>query len=209
MPKRAGKGVTLGEVKTRANTCAACHAPLGTEEPIAWTWARQRIHEACMPIWAFADRGRRALGDWIAEPVGLLLERHQGRLCSSCLALALSLSLEEARQVVDITASLPGFRVLPVTCETCGRSTMALCTVPGAPTPTAEGGVALAKCTLCSQPLEDDGSSVMIGADRFHRPCSHVVLARDRIRTSRALSRQSCEQLGRARAKLDRPAPGC
>ena len=129
MPKRAGKGVTLGEVKPRANSCAACHAPLGPEEPIAWTWGRQRIHETCMPIWVFADRGRRALGDWIAEPVRLFLDRHQGRLCASCLALGLSLSLEEARQVVEITGRLPGFRMLPVMCETCARSTMSLCTV--------------------------------------------------------------------------------
>jgi hypothetical protein len=141
MPRRAGKGVALGKVKTRTHSCAACHAPLGTDEPIAWTWARQRIHETCMPIWAFADRGRRALGEWIAEPVRLLLERHQGRLCSSCLALALSVSLEEARQVVTITASLPGFQVLPVTCETCGRATMALCTVPSAAPMTSEGAL--------------------------------------------------------------------
>lgn len=207
MPRRAGKGVTLGDVKPRANTCAACHAPLGTEEPIAWTWARQRIHEACMPIWAFADRGRRGLGDWIAEPVRLLLERHQGRLCSSCLALALSLSLEEARQIVEVTASLPGFRMLPVACETCGRSTMTLCIVPSAPTATSEGGVAPGKCALCSRTLEDDGSSLTIGGDRFHRACSHVVLARDRIRTSRSPSRQSRSHFERAWAKPDRPAP--
>lgn len=208
MPKRAGKGVTLGEVKIRANSCAACQAPLGIDEPIAWTWARQRIHETCMPIWAFADRGRRALGDWIAEPVRLLLDRHQGRLCSSCLALALSLSLEEARQVVEITASLPGFRVLPVACETCGRSTMALCAVPSASTTTSEGGIAPGKCTLCSGTLKEDGSSVMIGGERFHRACSHLVLARERIRTSRSRRQQSHDQLERARAKHDRPRPG-
>ena len=205
MPKRAGKGVTLGEVKKRANSCAACHAPLGTEEAIAWTWARQRIHETCMPIWAFADRGRRALGDWIAEPVRLLLERHQGRLCSTCLALALSLSLEEARQVVEITAGLPGFRMLPVTCETCGRSTMSLCTVPSAPT--TNGGVVAAECTYCNRTLEDDRSTVTIGGNSFHRACSHVVLARDRSRKARSVSRPSREPLQRARAKLDRPAP--
>ena len=171
MPRRAGKGVTLGELKNRANGCAACHAPLGPDEPIAWTWARQRIHEACMPIWALADRGRRALGDWIAEPVGLLLARHQGRLCSTCLALALSLSLEEARQIVDIVANVPGFRLLPVTCETCGRSTMALCTVPN-PAPASDVAVASAKCALCSRPLGDADDAVTIGHDRFHRACS-------------------------------------
>jgi hypothetical protein len=147
MPKRSGKAVTLGGVKPRANVCAACHAPLGMEERVAWTWARQRIHETCMPIWAFADRGRRSLGVWMAEPVRFLLERHQGRLCTTCLALALLLSLEEARQVVEITASLPGFRTLPVSCETCGRSTMALCTVPTAPSD-ADGPTELATSDL-------------------------------------------------------------
>lgn len=203
MPRRVGKGVTLGEVKKRTDVCAACHASLGTDEPLAWTWARQRIHEACMPIWAFADRGRRALGEWIAEPVRLLLERHQGRLCSSCLALALLLSLEEGRRVVEITASLPGFRLLPVACETCGRSTMALCTVPTI----MEAGVAPGKCTHCSRPLEDGAPVVIIGGDRFHRACSQVLQAGERIRTSRSLSRQSRAQLDRARATLDGPPP--
>lgn len=179
MPRRAGKGVTLGDVKRRANSCAACHAPLGAEEPIAWTWARQRIHETCMPIWAFADRGRRALGEWIAEPVALLLKRHQGRLCSTCLALALSLSLEEARQVVEIAASVPGFRVLPVTCETCRRSTMALCTVPM----TSDVAPGATKCTHCSRPLDEGEAGVAIGPDRFHRGCAQLLSARDRLRT--------------------------
>jgi hypothetical protein len=193
--------VTLGEVKRLGNSCAACHLPLGAEEPIAWTWARQRIHEACMPIWAFADRGRRALGEWIAEPVRLLLKRHQGRLCSTCLALALSLSLEEARQVVEIAANVPGFRVLPVTCETCGRSTMTLCTVPM----TSEVSPTPPKCTHCSQLLDEGDAGVQIGADRFHRGCAQVLSARDRIRSGRALSRQSRAQLDRVRAMLDRP----
>jgi hypothetical protein len=201
MPRRAGKGVTLGDVKNRTNICAACHAPLGPDEPIAWTWARQRIHEACMPIWAFADRGRRALGAWIAEPVGLLLARHQGRLCSACLALALSLSLEEARQVVDIVANVPGFRLLPVTCETCSRATMALCTVPDLRSSTSE---APDKCTHCSRLLDGADDTVTIGQERFHRACSQIIIARDRLRRARALSRESREQLGRARAALDR-----
>lgn len=76
--------------------------PLGSDEPIACTWARQRI-EACMPIWAFADRGRRAL-------------------------------------VVDVVGNMPGFRVLPVMCETCGRSTMVLCTVPNIAPPSDFSG---------------------------------------------------------------------
>lgn len=197
MPRRAGKGVTLGELKKRTDACAACHAPLGTEEPLAWTWARQRIHEACMPIWAFADRGRRALGEWIAEPVALLLNRHHGRLCSSCLALALLVSLEEARKIVEITATLPGFRVLPVTCETCGRSTMALCTVPSSET----------KCAHCSRPLDDGSPIVTVAEGRCHRACSRVLLANDRIRASRATGRAARTQLDRARASLDRPRP--
>ena len=188
MPKRAGRGVTLGQLKPRPHACAACRAPLGTEEPVAWTWGRQRIHETCMPIWAFADRGRRTLGEWIAEPVRLLLNRHDGRLCPSCLALALSLSLEEARQVVEVTARLPGFRTLPVVCQTCGRSTMALCTVPT--TPIVEGVPAHGKCTHCSASLQDETAVVTIGADRLHRACAHLVLSRDHIRTSRSLGRQ-------------------
>jgi hypothetical protein len=198
MPRRAGKGITLGEVKQRVNGCAACHAPLGADEPLAWTWSRQRIHEACMPIWAFANRGRRALGEWIAEPVRLLLDRYHGRLCSACLALALLLSLEEARKIVDITATLPGFRILPVTCETCGRSTMALCTVPS----TSNG-----KCTHCSRSLDDRSPVVTIAGSHFHRACSDVLAAGDRIRASRATNRAARIQLDRARASLHRPHP--
>ena len=139
-----------------------------------------------MPIWAFAERGRRALGDWIAEPVGLLLARHQGRLCSTCLALALSVSLAEARQIVDIVANLPGFRLLPVTCETCGRSTMTLCTVPNAPPATSDSGVPSGKCAHCNLPLEDAASIVTTEHGRFHRACGQVVSVRDHIRNARA-----------------------
>ena len=154
-----------------------------------------------MPIWAFANRGRRALGEWIAEPMRLLLARHQGRLCSGCLALALLLSLEEARRVVEITSTLPGFRLLPVTCETCGRSTMALCTVPSG----AEGRITPGKCTHCSRPLESAERTVTIAGEPYHRGCSQVVGARDRLRASRATGQQALAQLARAREHLDRP----
>lgn len=203
VPRRAGKAKALGDLKKRVDCCAACHAPLGTDEPLAWTWARQRIHEACMPIWAFANRGRRALGEWIAEPVRLLLARHQGRLCSGCLALALLLSLEEGRRIVEITSTLPGFRLLPVTCETCGRSTMALCTVPTG----SEASVVPGKCTHCSRPLESVERTVTLGGEPYHRACSHVIATRDRIRASRAASQQAHAQLERAREQLDRPRP--
>ena len=161
-----------------------------------------------MPIWAFADRGRRALGAWIAEPVGLLLARHQGRLCSACLALALSLSLEEARQVVDIVANVPGFRLLPVRCETCSRATMVLCTVPNLRSPTSDVELTPDKCTHCSRPLDEGDNPVTIGQERFHRTCSQIIAVRDRIRSTRTLSRESREQLERARAALGRrPGP--
>jgi hypothetical protein len=186
-------------MKKRTDGCAACHAPLGTDEPLAWTWARQRIHEACMPIWAFSERGRRVLGDWIAEPVRLLLDRHGGQLCSSCLALALHLSLEEARSVVEITAALPGFRLLPVSCETCGRSTLSLCTVP---VPDAAE-----KCAHCSRRLRDPAAAVIIDGEWFHRSCSQVVGARDRIRSSRATGRAAWAQLERAHARLTPRSP--
>ena len=155
-----------------------------------------------MPIWAFANRGRRALGEWIADPVRLLLARHQGRLCSGCLALALLLSLEEGRRVVEITSTLPGFRLLPVTCATCARSTLALCTVPS-----GEAGLAASKCTHCSRPLESAERTVTIAGEPSHRACSQVIGARDRIRASRAASQQSLAQLKRAREQLDRSRP--
>lgn len=158
-----------------------------------------------MPIWAFAERGRRALGDWIVEPVGLVLERHQGRLCSTCLALALSVSLTEARQIVDIVANLPGFRLLPVTCQTCGRSTMTLCAVPTSPPAISDVGIPSGKCTHCSQPIEDTSSVVRTEHGRFHRACSQIISARDRFRNGRAVARQSREKLERARAMLEGP----
>ena len=155
-----------------------------------------------MPIWAFANRGRRSLGEWVAEPVRLLLARHQGRLCSGCLALALLLSLEEGRRVVEITATLPGFRLLPVTCATCTRSTMALCTVPS-----LDAGIVASKCTHCSRPLESAERTVTIAGEPYHRACSQVIGARDRIRASRVARQQSMAQLERAREQLDRPRP--
>jgi hypothetical protein len=109
--------------------------------------------------------------------------------------------------VVEITANVPGFRMLPVTCETCGRATMALCTVPDASSMMSEVGLASGKCTHCSRPLDEGGAIVSLGPDFFHRACAHVVTARDRVRTGRALSRQSRERLERARAQLDCPRP--
>lgn len=138
MTRRAGIGVLLGEVKTRSGVCVACGVRLRREDRIAWTWARQRIHEACMALYALADRGRRSLGAWVAEPVRSVLERYHGRMCDACLALALSTSLEEAREIIRISSRLPGFQVLPVTCDKCQRSVMALCLTSDARTEPAD-----------------------------------------------------------------------
>jgi hypothetical protein len=83
-----------------------------------------------VPIAALGDRGARKLGPWVADAIGAFLARHNGRLCAGCLALGLSLTLTEGRTVVGITASMPGFAILPAACAVCNRDKDVLCAVP-------------------------------------------------------------------------------
>jgi hypothetical protein len=204
MPKRRGPATTLAASVNAQATCQVCHRALD-DEPIAWTWSRQRIHEQCVAIWTLASRGRRPLGPWVADTVRSVLERNDGRLCTACLAMALSLSLTEAAQIVTIVAAVRGFMVLPVTCYGCTRSIDALCIVPPASADDVDAG---RKCARCSTVLSSTDETVTVGGDALHRGCWRVQSSGERMRVSRTLTRRSRAMIARSRTMLDgAPSP--
>lgn len=105
--------------------CDVCAETIKAGEPVAWTWARRRIHEPYMPAWLVSSR--RPFGAWVAQAVPLRLQANGGQLCTACLALGFSLSLEESTELATICAVLPGFPVLPVRRDTCGRRRLVMC----------------------------------------------------------------------------------
>jgi hypothetical protein len=121
---------TLGEMRRKEPTCTVCGLGFAIGEPVAWTVGRDRIHESCIDLARVAAPGRAKFGPWKAPAVRVFLQRTGGRLCASCLAMALSLSLDQARAVVRVVDGVAGLRVLPVTCASCGRAADALCVVP-------------------------------------------------------------------------------
>jgi hypothetical protein len=201
---RRGPLTTIAALKSQSGICVACRERITPRDRVAWTVGRQRVHESCMPIWALVDRGRRPLGPWAAPSVRAFLERHQGRLCPACLALGVSLSLEEARAVVASTSTMPGFQILPATCSRCERETDVLCLVPSRPSPDSGRR---AKCARCSALIEDNATGITVATDQFHASCWALLCSDDRIRMSRSLSRQSRQLIERSRAALDRPRP--
>ena len=60
----------------------------------------------------------------------MLLQRVGGHLCASCLAMALSLSLDQARNVSQVVDGVAGLQLLPVAGAWCGRAGAALCARP-------------------------------------------------------------------------------
>ena len=130
----------------------------------------------------------------IPESVRELLQEARGdALCNACLAFACSTSLTEMWQA---TAALLGERAEVAsavgTCDRCHRMTSTFTWV-GQP-----------KCAHCSRPLGDASATVSAGGDEFHRHCWRVLVADDRGRISRSLSRESRELIARARLHLDR-----
>ena len=121
---------TLGEMKRKEPTCAVCGLGFKVGEAVAWTVGRDRIHESCIELARVAAPGRAKFGPWKAPAVRVFLQRTGGRLCASCLAMALNLSLDQAREVMHVVDGVAGLRLLPVTCASCGRPTDALCVVP-------------------------------------------------------------------------------
>ena len=116
-------------MRRKQPACAICGLGLTSGEPVAWTVGRDRIHESCIDLARVASPGRAKFGPWKAPAVRMFLERG-GRRCASCLAMALSLSLDQARDVIHIVDGVAGLRVLPETCISCGRAGAILCALP-------------------------------------------------------------------------------
>ena len=131
MARRArGAVTTLGEMRRKEPTCAICGLAMTTGQAVAWTVGRDRIPESCIDLARIAAPGRAKFGPWKAAAVRVLLQQTGGRLCASCLAMALSVSLDQARDVMRVVDSVAGLYVLPIACASCGRSTTVLCVVP-------------------------------------------------------------------------------
>ena len=128
--RRRGTITTLGEMRRKPPACGICGLDLRNGEPVAWTVGRERIHESCIELARVATSGRTKFGPWKAPAVRMYLDRVGGCRCASCLAMALSLSLDHARDVIHIVDGVAGLRVLPGTCMSCGRSAAVLCALP-------------------------------------------------------------------------------
>ena len=128
------------------------------------------------------------------ETVRELLRQARGEaLCNACLAFACSTSLIAMWQVTGSLLNEAGeFVGVTGTCASCQRvtSTFAAAAPP--------------KCAHCSRQITDSAAGITVGDDEFHRSCWHLLLADERVRVSRSLSRQSRELIARARLQLNR-----
>jgi len=116
-------------------------------------------------------------------------------LCDACLAFSCATSLLEMRQITASLREGAEFRNGPTGCASCRRPT------------TTTVYVIATKCAHCSGPLGDDGLGVVLGGDQFHHTCWQRLLSDEKIRLSRALSRESRRLIERARAVMARPRP--
>jgi hypothetical protein len=125
---------TLADVQsgTRTETCTVCRQELRAGEPLAWGLAHERLHERCLDGLRASRLRPKERPQRVAPAMHSVLARHEGRLCTACLAMEINVSLQQAREVVSRLTTGEGFAVLPVSCGRCGRQTEALCTVPHA-----------------------------------------------------------------------------
>ena len=125
---------TLADVQSgaRNETCTACRRELRPGEPLAWGLAHERLHERCLDGLRASRLRPTERPQRVAPAMRGVLARHEGRLCTACLAMEISVSLQQARDVVARLIPSEGFAVLPVSCGRCGRQTDALCTIPSA-----------------------------------------------------------------------------
>jgi hypothetical protein len=124
------RGTTLAQVEKRQTSrCPVCHTDFASGVPTIWTSTRERIHERCLSLWMLSSRSH-SFGAWVSKAIHVVLAPHDGRLCVACLALMLSLSLEDAQRLATAAVALPGLAILPAACGACGRDVGALCAVP-------------------------------------------------------------------------------
>lgn len=121
---------SLGEMPHRRLPCTVCGIGCGNGEPVAWSVGRGRIHESCIDVARWATGAATQYRSWKAPAMRQFLQRTGGPLCAACLAMALRISLEEAREVIRRVDGAAGLQVLPVTCGSCTRAIDALCVVP-------------------------------------------------------------------------------
>jgi hypothetical protein len=96
---------------------------------VAWGLANQRLHERCLEGLRASRLRPSDRPKSVAAGLRGVLARHEGRLCTGCLALEIGVSLEQAREVVRRLAPGEGIAVLPVACGVCGRETDVVCTI--------------------------------------------------------------------------------
>jgi hypothetical protein len=125
---------TLADVQSavRNDVCAVCRKELRPGEPLAWGLAHERLHERCLDGLRASRLRPKDRAQRVAPAMRGVLARHEGRLCTACLAMEINISLEQAREVVARLVPAEGFAVLPVACGRCGRETDSLCTIAGA-----------------------------------------------------------------------------
>jgi len=125
---------TLADVQTgtRVEICTVCRHELRAGEPLAWGLAHERLHERCLDGLRASRLRPKDRPQRVAPAMRSVLSRHDGRLCTACLAMEINISLQQAREVVAHLNTGEGFAVLPVSCGCCGRQTDALCSVPHA-----------------------------------------------------------------------------
>jgi len=125
---------TLADVQSgaRNETCTVCRKDLRSGEPLAWGLAHERLHERCLDGLRASRLRPTERPQRVAPAMRGVLARHEGRLCTACLAMEINVSLQQARDVVGRLVPSEGFAVLPVSCGRCGRQTDTLCTVPNA-----------------------------------------------------------------------------
>jgi hypothetical protein len=118
------RAATLAEVRTDRHACAVCQRPLTADAHVAWTVGRARLHEKCLDearLIAAHERLRSAP----VRVLPLLLQR--SCVCASCLALRLGLSLQDARDLMQLVDGANRLKVFQSPCASCGRYVDVLC----------------------------------------------------------------------------------
>jgi hypothetical protein len=102
---------TIVEVRRDPQTCHVCEETLAVSAHVAWTVGRGRLHEECIAdarLIVAADRPSRRMAP--VRISHLLLQRT--RLCASCLAMALEVSLQVARELMQRVNGANGLKVV-------------------------------------------------------------------------------------------------